>query len=151
MENGHAMMDSKWIVLGFLLFSCQNSTETTVQQDWGIPSYSFTNVTPEPGTYKFSQEGYFTVKDEITLRFSIDGYRWDNILISYGNFYHTWGTADSTRCPNCSMPTDSYAISGHFTSPTEAEGTIVYGAWGDHQTNTFTATLPVLDAGTATP
>jgi hypothetical protein len=101
--------------------------------DWNITQYEETGVVPDPGVWYISKPGCFQVEPTIgiqnsVLDFSVDCVRFDKITIYSGVFYNLWGTADGSSCPSCSCPTDGYAISGHFTSPTNAEGSIIYGA-----------------------
>ena len=110
-----------------LLTCCEEDQPNQTARRYGLPDYSETGVVPEPGTYFFSGIGSFIVQDA-ALHFSEDYYRYDEIAISDGEFHNAWGTADANECPHCSCPTDGYAISGHFTTSTSAEGVIIYGA-----------------------
>ena len=87
-----------------------------------------TFVEPEIGWYHFSQAGHFRVFEGDYLKikfisFSRDGYRYDAIPVVAGAFFRQWGQRGGTHCP-----TDAYILSGHFTSPTTAEGYIRYGS-----------------------
>lgn len=115
--------------------SVQSSSKNN-SSGWGIKHYSSTDVNPEPGRYAFSATGSFNVKTNdsgATLRFSRDGYAFYSISLKNGTFYYKngclVGSNDSSSNGNL-YPTDGFAISGHFTSPTAAEGTIVYAYSG---------------------
>ena len=105
------------------IFGCANDEPN----DWGVTLYSPNGVTADVGIYKFNQKGCFEVSGT-AIQFSVDCIRWDTIWITNGSFSYSWGSADVVTCPNCSCPTDGYAIGGHFTAPTKAEGFIIYGA-----------------------
>ncbi|MFA6382618.1 MAG: hypothetical protein WCX08_05110 [Candidatus Buchananbacteria bacterium] len=113
------MLKTKWFMAGICLI---------VGMALGCPSsFPRTGIVPEIGNYSFSQDGNFAVwqdgeAGQIYLRFSSDGYRWDNIPVIAGTFYRQWGEIGGTHCPS-----DAYILSGHFTSPTHAEGHIQYG------------------------
>lgn len=95
--------------------------------DWNMPSPRQTNIVPKMGTYTFNRQGCFQlIEDNIGgpkfLVFSRDCYRKDKIFINNGSFSHEWGEINGTHCP-----TDAYAISGAFVTPTRAEGVIKSG------------------------
>ena len=106
-------------------------TETVkpkISKSYNINSFSATGIVPEEGSYSFSQKGVFKViVDGATglssVRFSSDGYRFDTFPVQNGSFQMRWGQINGVHCPS-----DGYAISGHFVSPTSAKGEIVY-AW----------------------
>lgn len=86
-----------------------------------------TNVDPEVGYYA-GEIGFRVDQNANSGRkyivFSTDGYHSMRIFIFRGVFYKRWGDyPGGTHCP-----TDAYIISGHFISPTEAEGQIRYGS-----------------------
>ena len=88
--------------------------------------YPETGVDPEVGFYNI--HSYFEVYQDIDtgnkyIKYSADGYRFDDILIINGAFHNQWGSSSGTHCP-----TDAYTISGHFISPTVVEGRIRYGS-----------------------
>ena len=108
-------MKIKLIVLSmfFLLFSGCNVLEAYV------PTFE----SPEVGYYY--GDVYFRVYENGYLKFikfSRDGYRYDNILVVAGTFHHQWGQNGGTHCP-----TDAYEIMGRFVSSTKVEGIIRYG------------------------
>ncbi|MBP7831283.1 MAG: hypothetical protein KA248_15350 [Kiritimatiellae bacterium] len=96
------------------------------EDGYGLDSFSATGIDPETGAYSFSQEGHFAVIVDWStgirsLRFSRDGFRFDNIPIQNGTFFMEHGEVNGTDCP-----TDGYAISGHFVTSTRAEGRVAY-------------------------
>lgn len=115
-----------------------------------VPSYAeYEFVTSEPINDSHHAQFVFTVLRDMSappgvitlghpvLRFSADGFRSDTIEISRGAFFTQWGSIGGTDCP-----TDSYALSGHFTEPGRAEGTIKLAYDGRvTATATFVATL----------
>jgi hypothetical protein len=138
----------KKIIILLMLVGCET------HRDWGNKQYDITNIQPVSGVYYMDQPGCFRVIAENALRFSEDCYRNDDINIVEGAFSWAWGTADGYSCPECSCPTDGYAISGHFTTPTFAEGSIIYGAcnYNFPLTQTpFTATIYQYDQPDAGP
>jgi hypothetical protein len=91
---------------------------------WDLARSVPTGIVPEMGTYRFSEGEHFEIVDGgglLNIRFSMDGYRWDTFYIYGGAFYNEWGGIYTRHCP-----TDGYAISGHFLTPTYAEGEIDY-------------------------
>jgi hypothetical protein len=118
------------LLLLLALASCYVVTEERDEKgSWDLPEANETGVTPSPGVYSFSEEGLFEVAEDdgaYVLRFSVDGYRWDEIEIENGGFRYAWGEINGTDCP-----TDSYAISGGFVEPTRAEGVIKYASGCD--------------------
>jgi hypothetical protein len=97
------------------------------KKGWDIPAPPRTGVDPIPGSYSFTPRGCFRVAEDVTtgikfVIFSSDCLRFDTIEVRQGGFSNTWGEIGGTQCP-----TDAYAISGSFISPTRAEGIIKYG------------------------
>ena len=93
---------------------------------WGLERMAATGVDPQLGLYSFSATGCLEVIAESDsgrkiVRFSPDCFRHDSIAIEAGAFFNEHGSINGTNCP-----TDSYAITGAFTSPTRAEGIIKY-------------------------
>ncbi len=87
-------------------------------------SYPPTGLTPEVGTYSFSQDGSFAVDyvdGELHVLFTTSQ-AYYTVELNDGAFLGQWGEIGGTHCP-----TDAFIIRGHFTSPTSAEGEVNYG------------------------
>jgi hypothetical protein len=111
-----------------------NTTKSaTSEASWGIKKYSETGIAPQTGSYNFSAQGRFEVQSPATLKFSRDGYAFYSIPIKDGAFYYRngclVGSEENSDSGNL-YPTDGFAISGHFISETEAEGSIAYSYSG---------------------
>ncbi len=93
-------------------------------KDGCLPFPTF--VSPEIGFYSGENLRFQVIQSDRSnaklIIFSIDHYRYDNILVIGGSFYRRWGENGGTHCP-----TDAYIIRGKFTSPNTAEGWIRYG------------------------
>jgi len=95
---------------------------------WDVSAPPGTGVSPETGSYTFSQRGSFSVVQDLQtgdkfVRFASDSYRFDLIPVRDGRFERAWGQIGGTHCP-----TDSYRIAGVFETPTCARGQIQYAA-----------------------
>lgn len=100
---------------------------------WEMTMYDPTGIDPTVGLYLKDGYTFFEVilsEGKKYLRFSSDNYRFDNIEITNGSFYHEWGELGEYRPSGSNHPTDSYALSGHFTSKTEASGQVKYAYAG---------------------
>ena len=116
---------------------------------WNMDEFPSTDITPTTGVYDFvldsnassnySQAAFMVAEKDgkAILRFASDGYRFDDIVIANGSFYNTWGELGGRHCP-----TDSYGLSGHFVSTTEAKGQMKFAYDGKvRKALTFKATL----------
>lgn len=108
--------------------------------------YGQTGFDPTCGKYSFSAtRGYFSViltDGKKYVRFASESWGKNNdIEVINGAFYYEWGEI-SEWVPGSNHPTDSYAISGHFTSTSVASGQVKY-AYAGKITNEqfFTAEL----------
>jgi hypothetical protein len=108
-----------WLVVLCLLSACGGG-----DQGWDLARVAPTNVEPQAGAYRLDVPGCFSVRSDPVsgqkkLEFSSDCFRSDLIAIDAGAFFHEHGQIGGRDCP-----TDGYAISGAFVSPTRAEGTL---------------------------
>jgi len=118
--------------------SNNNSSDSSDSSSgWGVSSYSATGITPESGAYIFSQRGKFKVETNSTgtasLSFAADSWTYYHMSINNGAFSYRNGclVESSARSDSGKLyPTDGFAISGHFTTPTTAEGSISYSFSG---------------------
>ena len=93
---------------------------------WQLPQMSPTGIVPEDGEYSFSQKGSFRVMSHSTgsfIQFSVEQRILGAIPVIDGAFMNCFGQIEGTFCPS-----DSYGISGHFVTPTRAEGIIKYAS-----------------------
>jgi hypothetical protein len=93
---------------------------------WQLPQMSPTGIVPEDGEYSFSQKGSFRVMSHSTgsfIQFSVEQRLFGAIPVIDGAFMNCFGQIGGTYCPS-----DSYGISGHFVTPTRAEGIIKYAS-----------------------
>lgn len=125
-------MKMLFVVVLFALVVFLNGCPTI--PSWHLDRSSPNDIVPTYGEYKFTTDQdisdpahlafrFNVLKDSATqkpvLEFSSDSFRFDRISISRGAFYREWGEIGGTH-----VPTDSYALSGHFTAPDKAEGVV---------------------------
>lgn len=140
------------IVLCLVLIGCTG--DKGVVSGWQLDQPSPTDVVPNTGFYEFVTDhtitgsfhgrlvfNVFIARQYSSLKpfvyFSADGYRYDWIPIEDGAFYWEHGQINGYD-----SPTDGYAISGQFVTPTRAEGIIKLAITGHIMAEaTFVATL----------
>jgi len=102
-----------------------------------------TGIIPEIGKYNFSARGYFSVASSNSISFSQDGYAYYGIPIKNGSFsYRNGALLSGARSDNSNLyPTDGFKISGSFSTPTSASGSIEYSRVGQvYESTSFSAT-----------
>jgi hypothetical protein len=103
-------------------------------QRWYAPEPTQTGVVPTIGNYSIvpsvrvvnnvnndpGQITGFSVQEDVATGQLVVGFPFAEILVQNGTFKHTHGGGeDTTVCPS-----DGYAVSGYFVSPTSAQGII---------------------------
>ncbi len=113
------------MVLALTLTGCTLLGEA----NWNVIRQLPTNIDPKIGSYSSDLKG--TNHEDFSViekdgKISTDSNRYDDIPVIAGTFYNVWGEIRSSESITGNFPTDSYAISGAFMSPTEAHGQIEY-------------------------
>jgi hypothetical protein len=105
-----------------------------ISSGWGVSHYSGTGIIPASGEYNFSAEGNFEVTSGGSISFSRDGYAHYSVPVNNGAFYYKNGLlvgSDESSDSGNMYPTDGFCIGGHFTSSSNAEGSISYASAGE--------------------
>lgn len=114
-----------------------NSSSSQSSASWGVSHYSGTGIAPTAGDYDFSaggNPGYFEVTSGGLISFSIDNYAHYSVPVHDGAFYYRNGLlsgSDSSSDSGNMYPSDGFCIGGHFTSSSNAEGSISYASNGE--------------------
>lgn len=102
-----------------------------------------TGIIPETGSYSFSARGHFSVASSNSISFSQDGCAYYGISIRNGSFdYRNGALLSGADSDNGNLyPTDGFHISGSFSTPTTASGSIDYSRQGQvYESASFSAT-----------
>lgn len=112
----------RWHLIVVLAVICTivGCTITFDEPGWDVPKQEATGVVPALGTF-YGDAAIIrvtSVDGSLYAWFSRNGgYSWHSGIVENGRFYIEWGEIGGTHCP-----TDAFCISGHFTTPTTAEG-----------------------------
>ncbi len=130
-----------------LMASCLVSCETGSPKDYNQETQ--TGVVPRAGDYSFSvsQSSFRVLEGTGTVRsvvFAVYGNYEFSMPVNNGEFHYQNGVVGDNGDSDSgdSYPGDGFRIMGHFDSPTQASGTVVYVSYGSpYETDAFTASL----------